>query len=231
MSMDELLSARHATGRDEPRHCDPEPRRSVLGSGAGAGSRARKAESLCTSQQILEDLRVPGAGEAPSAAAARTRGARRAARGVQRTVHGWCYSRVYEYAACATARCFFARPGAVPHTCGRSPCRGLPRLSAPRCLRVRSLRGGLPILRYGGFGLRRALGVHVCRTSRRLRQNESVGQKHTNTPLKADHPERPTITLGWSLEHPPGILENNKLLVYFMVSRSEWHPADARTVA
>ena len=30
-----------------------------------------------------------------------------------------------------------------------------------------------------------------------------------NTPLKADHPERPTIILGWSLEHPLGILENN----------------------
>ena len=40
-------------------------------------------------------------------------------------------------------------------------------------------------------------------------------QKQINTPLKADHPERPTITLGWSLAHPRGILENN--------SRSGWH--------
>ena len=31
---------------------------------------------------------------------------------------------------------------------------------------------------------------------------------HTHTPPKADHPERPTIiTLGWSLEDPPGILK------------------------
>ena len=34
-------------------------------------------------------------------------------------------------------------------------------------------------------------------------------QKRLHTPLKADHPERPTITLGWSLEHPLGIIENN----------------------
>ena len=37
----------------------------------------------------------------------------------------------------------------------------------------------------------------------------SIFQKQMNTPLKADHPERPTITLGWSLAHPRGILEHN----------------------
>ena len=44
-----------------------------------------------------------------------------------------------------------------------------------------------------------------------------------NTPLKADHPERPTITLGWSLSHPRGILKNGVLCFGFMVSRSLWH--------
>ena len=48
-------------------------------------------------------------------------------------------------------------------------------------------------------------------------------QKHISTPLQADHPERPTITLGWSLQHPRGILNNHVFLVDFMVSRSGWH--------
>ena len=43
-----------------------------------------------------------------------------------------------------------------------------------------------------------------------------------NTPLKADHPERPTITPGWSLEHPLGIL-TNIVFLDFLVSRSGWH--------
>ena len=51
---------------------------------------------------------------------------------------------------------------------------------------------------------------------------ESI-QKQRNTPLKADHPERPTITLGWSLAHPRGILENDVFLLDFMASRSGWH--------
>ena len=50
-----------------------------------------------------------------------------------------------------------------------------------------------------------------------------VIQKQLNTPLKADHPERPTITLGWSFEHPPGIIMHEVLLFDFMVSRSGWH--------
>ena len=48
------------------------------------------------------------------------------------------------------------------------------------------------------------------------------GQKQIDTPLKADQPERPTVTLGWSLEHPLGILTDNVLLLEFMVSRSGW---------
>ena len=51
----------------------------------------------------------------------------------------------------------------------------------------------------------------------------AANQKQINTPLKADHPERPTITLGWSIEHLPGILTNNVYLLDFMVSRSGWH--------
>ena len=50
-----------------------------------------------------------------------------------------------------------------------------------------------------------------------------MAQKQTNTPLKADHPEKPTITLGWSLEHPLGILTNHMFLLDVMVSRSGWH--------
>ena len=48
-------------------------------------------------------------------------------------------------------------------------------------------------------------------------------QKQIITLLKDDHPERPTITLDWSLEHARGILENDVLLFDFMVSRSRWH--------
>ena len=40
---------------------------------------------------------------------------------------------------------------------------------------------------------------------------------HIFKPLKADHPERPTITLGPSLEHVRGILENDILLFDLMV--------------
>ena len=32
---------------------------------------------------------------------------------------------------------------------------------------------------------------------------------HMYTPLKTDHPEMQTIILGWSLEHPLGIIGNN----------------------
>ena len=42
------------------------------------------------------------------------------------------------------------------------------------------------------------------------------------TPLKADHPKRPTMTLGWSLEHTLGIPRNNTFLLDFTVSRSGW---------
>ena len=52
---------------------------------------------------------------------------------------------------------------------------------------------------------------------------EPVGQKHMNTQLNADRPERPTIILGWSLTHARGILENDVLFVDFTVSRSGWH--------
>ena len=48
-------------------------------------------------------------------------------------------------------------------------------------------------------------------------------QKHINTLLKADRPERPTITLGWSLQHPRGILKCIIFLFDLMVSRSGWH--------
>ena len=37
--------------------------------------------------------------------------------------------------------------------------------------------------------------------------------------LKADHPERPIMTLGWSLEHPPGNLRNHVFLLDVMVSQ------------
>ena len=50
-----------------------------------------------------------------------------------------------------------------------------------------------------------------------------ISQTRINTPLKADHPERPTITLGWSLWLPRGIRNNNELLVDLMISRSGWH--------
>ena len=42
------------------------------------------------------------------------------------------------------------------------------------------------------------------------------------TPLKADHPERPIVTLGWSLEHPLGI-PKVACSLYVMLSRSGWH--------
>ena len=38
-------------------------------------------------------------------------------------------------------------------------------------------------------------------------------RKQISMPLKAGHPERPTGTLGWSLEHPLGILTNNVFLL------------------
>ena len=44
-----------------------------------------------------------------------------------------------------------------------------------------------------------------------------------NAPLKADHPERPTISLGWSREPARGILDNYVLLLDFAVGRSGWH--------
>ena len=44
-----------------------------------------------------------------------------------------------------------------------------------------------------------------------------------NTLLKADRPERPNITLGWSPAHPRGVLENKVSFFDFMVSRSRWH--------
>ena len=46
---------------------------------------------------------------------------------------------------------------------------------------------------------------------------------HTYTTLKADRPERPTITLGWSLEHSRGILEPYILCFDVRVCRSGWH--------
>ena len=48
-------------------------------------------------------------------------------------------------------------------------------------------------------------------------------QKRKSTPLKADQPDRPTITRGWSLAHPRGILENTMFLFDVVVSRSGWH--------
>ena len=43
------------------------------------------------------------------------------------------------------------------------------------------------------------------------------------TLLKADHPERQTITLGWSLAHVRGILDNYVMFSDVAVSRSGWH--------
>ena len=60
--------------------------------------------------------------------------------------------------------------------------------------------------------------VCVCVLSRVVDNQEQI-----NMPLKTDHPERPTIILGWSLEHPPGILTNSGFLLDGMVSRSGWH--------
>ena len=58
---------------------------------------------------------------------------------------------------------------------------------------------------------------------RRDVQDSTVRQKQINTLLKADHPERPTITLGWSLEYPLGVLANIGFLLDVRVSRSGWH--------
>ena len=37
-------------------------------------------------------------------------------------------------------------------------------------------------------------------------------QKQTNAPLQADHPERPTMTLGWLLAHPRGSIQDVSML-------------------
>ena len=37
--------------------------------------------------------------------------------------------------------------------------------------------------------------------------------RNKQAPPKADHPERPTITLGWSFGHPLGILTNSVFLL------------------
>ena len=50
-----------------------------------------------------------------------------------------------------------------------------------------------------------------------------ASQKQINTPLNADHPEMPTITLGWSLEHARCILKHSVLSFGCMVSRAGWH--------
>ena len=65
--------------------------------------------------------------------------------------------------------------------------------------------------------------IHSRRPTPTWRHNEIVTniKKQISTPLISDHPERPTITLGWSLEHPLGILGNNTLFVDLMVSRVE----------
>ena len=62
-------------------------------------------------------------------------------------------------------------------------------------------------------------------THAQARARTGAHQKQINTPLKDDYPERPTITLAQSLEHPLGILTNNisVILFDFMVSRSGWH--------
>ena len=48
-------------------------------------------------------------------------------------------------------------------------------------------------------------------------------QNQTCTPLKADHPERPTVALGRSLVRPLGILTNIVFRPVFAVSRSGRH--------
>ena len=47
-------------------------------------------------------------------------------------------------------------------------------------------------------------------------QGTDISQKQINTPLKADHPERPTITLDCSLQHPRGVLKYGMFLVDFI---------------
>ena len=56
-----------------------------------------------------------------------------------------------------------------------------------------------------------------------VRKLQVCFQRQTNTPLKADHPERPTMTLGWSLEHPLGIRKLSVCSNNEMVSRSGGH--------
>ena len=75
-------------------------------------------------------------------------------------------------------------------------------IAPPRTERARKRQGK------GSFGLLAASG-----------KERTMNQKQINTPLKADHPERPTTTFGWSLERPLGILRNNMFLPDFMVSR------------
>ena len=62
-----------------------------------------------------------------------------------------------------------------------------------------------------------------CHVLLRTTRVVSVVHKQINAPLKADHPERPTITLGWSLVYPRGILESKVYFLYFMISQSGWH--------
>ena len=50
-----------------------------------------------------------------------------------------------------------------------------------------------------------------------------TSHKQISTPLQADRPERPTIILDWSLEHPLGMIKHKVLLLDFMASRSGWH--------
>ena len=53
---------------------------------------------------------------------------------------------------------------------------------------------------------------------------EARDRKQMHATLEADHPERPTVTLDWSLEHPlVGIPNISVLLFELMVSRSGWH--------
>ena len=66
------------------------------------------------------------------------------------------------------------------------------------------------------------------RTTRRgARDCDTLSQplfrKQISTPLKAVHPERPTTTLGWSLDHPLSIPNISAFFVDCMVSRSGWH--------
>ena len=56
----------------------------------------------------------------------------------------------------------------------------------------------------------RRRGGGVCRDpgcSRRASWFVSYTQKQLNTQLKTDHPERPTMTLGWSLAYPRSITD------------------------